>query len=69
MRWNAETDKKSDMLYDYMDKSDFYLGTAEKNSRSMMNVTFRLKSEELEKKFIGRIGEEFFGWAQKDTVL
>lgn len=43
--------KKAEMLYDYLDKSDFYIGTADKDSRSLMNITFRLGSEELEKKF------------------
>jgi len=35
------------------DASGFYRGTAETESRSNMNVTFRLPSEDLEKKFIG----------------
>ncbi len=45
--------KKAELLYSYMDDSSgFYTGTAKKDSRSLMNVTFRLPSEELEKKFI-----------------
>ena len=44
--------KKANLLYDAMDGSDFYRGTADKDSRSLMNITFRLPSEELEKKFI-----------------
>ncbi len=44
--------KKADCLYDILDSSDFYRGTAEKESRSMMNVTFRLPSEELERIFV-----------------
>jgi phosphoserine aminotransferase len=44
--------KKAAILYDYFDTSDFYRGTAEKNSRSMMNVTFRLPNEDLEKSFV-----------------
>nr|MBC8391044.1 3-phosphoserine/phosphohydroxythreonine transaminase [Deltaproteobacteria bacterium] len=39
-------------LYDLIDSSGFYRGTAEPESRSMMNITFRLSEEELEKKFI-----------------
>ena len=39
------------MLYDAIDSSDFYRGHADPDSRSMMNVTYRLPSEELEKKF------------------
>lgn len=44
--------EKAGLLYDFIDRSDFYRGTAEKDSRSFMNVTFRLPSEELEKKFV-----------------
>jgi phosphoserine aminotransferase len=44
--------EKGAILYDMLDNSDFYRGTAEKDSRSMMNVTFRLTSEELEKEFV-----------------
>ena len=47
---NAE---KAALLYDAIDNSDFYIGFAEKNSRSQMNVTFRLPNEELEAKFAG----------------
>jgi phosphoserine aminotransferase len=50
--------KKAGLLYSYMDDSNgFYRGTAEKDSRSLMNVTFRLPSEELEKKFIAEGAE------------
>ena len=44
--------EKGAILYDYMDQSGYYKGTAEKDSRSLMNVTFRLPSEELEAKFV-----------------
>ncbi len=44
--------KKAKILYDAIDAGDFYRGTADKDSRSLMNVTFRLPSEELETKFI-----------------
>jgi phosphoserine aminotransferase len=44
--------KKADLLYSLIDSTEFYRGTAQKDSRSIMNVTFRLPSEELEKKFI-----------------
>jgi phosphoserine aminotransferase len=44
--------KKANILYDVIDSTGFYKGTAEKESRSIMNVTFRLASEELEKKFL-----------------
>jgi phosphoserine aminotransferase len=44
--------EKADLLYSEIDSDDFYRGTVEKGSRSKMNVTFRLKSEDLEKQFI-----------------
>ncbi len=43
---------KASLLYDYMDSDDLYLPTADKDSRSRMNVTFRLADEELEPKFV-----------------
>jgi len=45
-------DKKAALIYNKLDSGDFYNGTAAKEDRSKMNVTFRLRSEELEKKFI-----------------
>ncbi|MBI5661826.1 MAG: 3-phosphoserine/phosphohydroxythreonine transaminase [Ignavibacterium album] len=45
--------KKAQLLYDCIDQSGgFYKGHAEKDSRSLMNVTFNLATEELEKKLI-----------------
>ena len=44
---------KAKLLYDAIDNSNgFYRGHAEKDSRSFMNVTFRLPNEDLEKKFV-----------------
>jgi len=43
---------KAQLLYGYMDGSSFYRATAEADSRSLMNVTFRLPSEDLEKQFV-----------------
>lgn len=42
---------KAKLLYDAIDATEFYRGHADQDSRSQMNVTFRLPSEELEKKF------------------
>ncbi len=53
--------KKADLLYDYMDQSAFYRATAEKESRSLMNVTFRLPSEDLEKIFVAEAAENGMG--------
>ena len=46
--------QKAALLYDIIDRSGFYRGTAETESRSLMNVTFRLSSEELEKRFLAQ---------------
>jgi phosphoserine aminotransferase len=45
--------EKAALIYNTIDESNgFYKGHAEKDSRSLMNITFRLSSEELEKKFL-----------------
>jgi phosphoserine aminotransferase len=44
--------RKAASLYDFFDGSDFYRGTADADSRSVMNVTFRLPDENLEAKFV-----------------
>jgi phosphoserine aminotransferase len=47
-----KNEEKAQILYDAIDRSDgFYRGHAEKSARSLMNVTYRLPSEELEKQF------------------
>ncbi len=43
--------RKADKIYAEIDRTGFYRGHAVPDSRSRMNVTFRLPSEELEKKF------------------
>jgi len=53
--------EKARLLYDTIDSGNFYKGTAEKGSRSLMNVTFRLPSEELEGKFIQEATKNRFG--------
>jgi phosphoserine aminotransferase len=63
MKWLEETigglekmeqvnQQKARLLYNVMDSGDFYSGTAETDSRSLMNVTFRLPNEDLEKRFV-----------------
>lgn len=45
--------EKTDLIYNALDNSGgFYEGMAQKDSRSIMNITFKLKSEELEKEFL-----------------
>ena len=43
--------RKASLLYGEIDRTGFYRGTAQPDSRSRMNVTFRLPSEDLEKRF------------------
>ena len=47
-----ENEDKAQLIYDAIDATDFYRGHADIDCRSLMNVTFRLPNEELEKKFV-----------------
>jgi len=48
-----QNEEKAKLVYDAIDNSQgFYAGHAEKGSRSLMNVTFRLPNEDLEKAFV-----------------
>jgi phosphoserine aminotransferase len=49
---SAANDRKAAALYAEIDRTGFYRGTAAKDSRSRMNITFRLPSEELEGRFV-----------------
>jgi phosphoserine aminotransferase len=53
--------EKGKILYDVIDGSSFYEGTADKDSRSLMNVTFRLPNEDLEKAFVADALKEGLG--------
>lgn len=53
--------KKGEIIYGLLDSSNFYNGTADADSRSLMNVTFRLPTEDLEKQFIKEATEKGFG--------
>jgi len=44
--------RKATTLYAEIDRTGFYRGTAAKDSRSLMNVTFRLPDETLETLFV-----------------
>jgi phosphoserine aminotransferase len=48
----AINERKAAKVYAEIDRTGFYRGHAEKDSRSRMNITFRLPSEELEKQFV-----------------
>ena len=43
---------KAKILYDYLDSSSFYRPYVDKDSRSLMNVTFRTPSDELDAEFL-----------------
>jgi phosphoserine aminotransferase len=52
-RMHAINQQKARLLYDVIDESGgFYRGHAQSEFRSLMNVTFRLPSEALEKEFV-----------------
>ena len=48
-----QNQKKAFLIYDVIDNSNgYYKGHAQKDSRSLMNITFNLKSPDLEAKFV-----------------
>jgi len=49
--------KKASYIYNILDDSEFYRGTVIREDRSLMNIPFRLPSEDLEKKFIAEATE------------
>jgi len=53
----AMNEKKAAILYDYLDSQDYYVSPAEKDSRSMMNVTFVTGDADLDKKFASEAGK------------
>ena len=53
----AVNEEKASRLYNRIDASDFYRGTVQKESRSLMNVCFRLADESLEPTFIKEADE------------
>ncbi|MBW2654228.1 MAG: 3-phosphoserine/phosphohydroxythreonine transaminase [Deltaproteobacteria bacterium] len=53
--------KKAGLLYDFIDSSSFYRTTAANDSKSLMNVTFRLPDEDLEKLFVVKATENRLG--------
>jgi phosphoserine aminotransferase len=54
-----ENEAKAKLLYDALEQSDgFYRPHAEREARSLMNVTFRLPSEDLEERFCAEAERE-----------
>ncbi len=58
---NALNRRKAGLIYDLVEQSEFYRGTADADSRSLMNVTFRLPSEDLEQRFVAQALENGLG--------
>ena len=50
--------RKSQLIYDVIDKNDFYTGHANPKDRSMMNVTFNLATPALEEKFVNEADQQ-----------
>jgi phosphoserine aminotransferase len=48
---------KASLLYDFIDRSDFYVNPVEKADRSRMNVPFRLANHDLEADFLAGAAE------------
>ena len=48
----AKNEKKANLLYGYLDSQDYYIAPVQKESRSMMNVTFVTGDAELDKAFV-----------------
>ena len=48
----GRNERKAKLLYDELDRSEFWRPHADADSRSLMNVTFRLPSEDLETRFV-----------------
>jgi phosphoserine aminotransferase len=53
--------QKAGLIYGLLDRSEFYRATADPDSRSLMNVTFRLPSEDLEQQFVAQALENGLG--------
>ena len=53
--------KKAALIYDFVEAGGFYRTTAEPDSRSLMNITFRLPNEDLEKRFVQQALENGLG--------
>lgn len=51
-------EEKANLLYDYIDSTDFYTNSVNKADRSMMNVPFVTANAELDKKFIAEAAKE-----------
>ncbi len=55
---HRRNEAKAKLLYDYLDQSRIFHPTAEKDSRSLMNVTFVTDSKEMDAKFVKEAADE-----------
>ncbi|MGP1602265.1 3-phosphoserine/phosphohydroxythreonine transaminase [Treponema sp.] len=60
-------EKKANLFYDYLDKSDFYFSPVEKNSRSLMNIPFLTREKDAEKAAL--LNKEFVSQAEKAGLV
>jgi phosphoserine aminotransferase len=54
---SERAEQRATLLYDCIDRNDLYVGYADKNSRSKMNVTFHLKNDSLTAQLIEEAGK------------
>ena len=54
----AKNERKANLLYGYLDSQDYYIAPVQKESRSMMNVTFVTGDAELDKAFVKAAEQE-----------
>ena len=55
--FSEQNNKKANGLYKFIDESSFYSNNIDKNNRSIMNVTFFLLNDDLDKLFLSKAEE------------
>ena len=50
--------RKAKMIYDVLDSSKFFKGHAVPNARSLMNITFKCPTPELDERFVKEAGAQ-----------
>lgn len=50
--------EKAAILYDFLDQSELFKGSVDRDSRSLMNVCFRCGSEEMDAKFVSEASKK-----------
>ncbi|MDO9317302.1 MAG: 3-phosphoserine/phosphohydroxythreonine transaminase [Gammaproteobacteria bacterium] len=54
----VQNEKKAKLIYDAIDSTDFYIGSAHKDHRSVMNVTFNIAKPELTDTFVSEANKQ-----------